>query len=192
MNETQSYEKIVKPKCQGKLLTARIGLIIAYLLFAVVGVILAILLGKGHPALFVLVALLDFCLWLLTHRLVEIEYEYAFFSGVFQLSKIMGKASRRELFEEEISKAIMIAPYNDAHRQELERHEIQKTYFAASSKSAQDIWFMLFEKESGAKALVIFDADDRALKLLRKSAPRAVSREKLTGDKYTTEDTNNA
>ena len=192
MNETQSYEKIVKPKCQGKLLIAKIGLIIAYILFAVVGVILAILLGKGHPALFILVALLDFCLWLLTHRLVEIEYEYAFISGIFQLSKIMGKASRRELFEEEISKAIMIAPYNDAHKAELKRHEIQKTYFAVSSKTAQDIWFMLFEKEGGTKSLVIFEADDRSIKILRKSAPRAVSRDRLTSEKNTTEDTYNA
>ena len=66
MNENQSYEKLIRLRTEGKLLLAKIGLIAAYVLFAIVGVLLAVLLADGHPALIVLVALLDFCLWLMT------------------------------------------------------------------------------------------------------------------------------
>lgn len=192
MNDTQSYEKIVKLKNEGKLLFARIGLILAYVLFAIVGVALVILLADGHPALIVLVALLDFCLWRLTHRLVEIEYEYSFTTGTFYLSKIMGKASRRELFQEEISRAITIAPYNGTYKQQLKGYDIAKTNNAISSKKAQDVWFILFESDGGTKSLAIIEMDERALRCLRKSAPRAVAREKLTKTEDTTEDTKNA
>ena len=192
MNNTQNYEKIITPKSEGRLFLAKILLIISYVLFAAIGLILVFLLADGHPALILLVGLLDFCLWLLTHRLVKIEYEYTFASGNFYLAKILGKASRKELFEEEISKAIMIAPYIDKYIQELERHDLKKTYKAISSKKASDVWFILFECDGGSKSLVIFEADERSLKCLRNSAPRAVSREKLTKTISATEETENA
>ena len=189
MNDTQNYEKTVKAKSEGILLLSRIALILSYVLFAAVGVILVLLYANGHPALILLVALLDLCLWLLTHRLVEIEYEYSFVSGSFYLAKIMGKASRKELFEEEITRAVSVAPYNDKYRSELNRHEIRKTYKAISSKHAQNVWFILFEGEGGTKDLIIFEADERALKCLRHSAPRAIAHEKL---ETSTEEKNNA
>lgn len=192
MNDAQSYEKIVKAKNEGKLLLKKIALITVYVMFAAIGVTLAILLADGHPALILLVALLDFCLWLLTHRFVEIEYEYTFVSGTFYLSKIMGKASRKELYEEEISKAVTIAPYNNNYKAELKRHELKNVYHAISSKNAQNVWFILFEGEGDTKDLVILEADEKMLKCLRKYAPRSLSREKLTKTINTTEDTNNA
>ena len=189
MNDTQSYEKIVKVKNEGSLLFTSIALIVSYVVFAIVGILVAILLANGHPALILLVAVLDYCLWLLTHRLVKIEYEYVFASGSFYLAKVLGKASRKELFEEEISRAVSIAPYNDKYKSELEKHEIRKIYKAISSKNAQNVWFILFECEGGTKDIVVFEADERALKCLRQSAPRAIAREKLT---TSTEEKNNA
>ena len=180
MNDTQTYEKIVKRKIEGKLLFARIALIFAYALFAVVGVALAVALADGHPALILLVAVLDFCLWLLTNKLVKIEYEYSFVSGSLYLAKILGKSMRRELFEEELSRAVAIAPYSGQYRLDLEKRDIQKVYSAISSKKAADLWFILFEREGGACTLVIFEADERSLKHLRHAVPRAVARERLT------------
>lgn len=191
MNDSLNYEKAVKRKSEGGLLITKILLIASYVIFASVGGALVFLFANGHPILLLLVALLDFCLWLLTHRLFEVEYEYAFLSGNFYLSKIMGRASRKELFEEEISKAVRVAPYNDPYRSELEKQAIEKTFFAVSSKSADNIWFILFESENG-RSLIIFEADERALKCLRHSAPRAISREKLTHTQNDREDTQNA
>ena len=192
MNDTQNYEKTVKVKTEGKLLLAKAALIIAYVLFAAIGWILVFLLADGHPALILLVALLDFCLWLLTNKRVKLEYEYAFTAGNFYLAKIMGKSSRKELFEEEISRAVLIAPYNDKYMPEIEKHDIKKTYNAISSKKASDVWFILFEGEGGQGSLVLFEADERSLKCLRQGAPRAMCREKLAISNFAMEDTDNA
>ena len=185
MNDIQSYERIIKKHTEGRLLFAKIGLISAYVLFAVIGALLAILLADGHPALLALVAALDLCLFLTTWRLVNIEYEYAFLNGSFYLSKIFGKAARKELFECEISRAVTIAPYEGQYRSEA-----QNVISAISSKKAPDVWFMLFEVESGTKTMIIFEADERSLKCLKHSNPRVVARQKLT--QSITEDNNNA
>lgn len=190
MNDTQTYEKLVKRKTEGKLLAARIALILGYILFAVGGVILAILLADGHPALILLVALLDFCLWLLTHKLVQIEYEYTFIGGSFYLAKILGRSARRELFSEELSRAATVAPYSGQYKLEVEKRNIQRCISAVSSKNAENVWFILFEKESGGATLILFEADERSLKHLRQAAPRAVAREKLTNT--STEDVKDA
>lgn len=192
MNDIQSYEKIIKRRVSDKLLFARIGLIFSYILFAVIGVLLSILIADGHPALLLLVVILDFCLFLTTWRLVNIEYEYAFTSGSFYLSKILGKSTRREIFESEISRAVTIAPYEGHYKLDAQRQEPQKIICAISSKKAADIWFMLFEGESGIKSMIIFEADERALKCLKHYNPRAIAREKLTQGQHTTEDITNA
>ena len=189
MNDTHGYEKLVRRKTEGKLLWARIALIASYVLFAVVGILLAVLLADGHPALILLVAVLDFSLWLLTYKLVNIEYEYTFVGGSFYLSKILGKSARKELFEEEISRAVTVAPYSGQYKQDVEKRNVEKIIWAVSSKKAEDVWFILFEREGGESTLIIFEADERALKHLRHGTPRAVAREKLT---KTTEENKNA
>ena len=188
MNENQSYEKLIRLRTEGKLLLAKIGLIAAYVLFAIVGVLLAVLLADGHPALIVLVALLDFCLWLMTHKLVKLEYEYTFVSGSFYLSKILGKSARRELFEEELSRAVKVAPYVGEYKEAALRQEITKTFSAISSRKAQNIWFMLFEGDGGRRTLILFEADERSLKYIRHCVPRAVAHERLTIIQENTED----
>ena len=188
MNENQSSEKLIRLRTEGKLLLAKIGLIAAYVLFAIVGVLLAVLLADGHPALIILVALLDFCLWLMTHRLVKLEYEYIFVGGSFYLSKILGKSARRELFEEEPSRAVKVAPYVGEYKAAVMRLDISKTISAISSAKAQNVWFMLFEGDGGRRTLILFEADERSLKCIRHSAPRAVAHERLTKIQENTED----
>ncbi len=192
MNDTQSYECLVKKKTEGKLLLAKIGLIACYALFAIIGVLLAVLLAKGHPALLLLVAVLDFCLWLFTWKLVNVEYEYAFISGTFYLSKIFGKATRREVFESELSRAVTVAPYSGQYKLDAEKQAPKRIISAISSKKAEDIWFILFESEGGTRTLILFEADERSLKCLRHGCPRAVTREKLSKTQTVTEENDNA
>ena len=192
MNDTQSYERLIKKKTEGKLLLAKIGLIACYTLFAIIGVLLAVLLADGHPALLLLVAVLDFCLWLFTWKLSNIEYEYAFISGTFYLSKIFGKANRREVFESELSRAVTVAPYSGQYKLDAEKQEPKRIIPAISSKKAEDVWFILFESEGGTRTLVLFEADERSLRCLRHGCPRAIAREKLTKTQPATEENDNA
>lgn len=188
MNDNQSYEKLIKPRTEGKLLLAKIALIASYILFAIIGVLLVVLLADGHPALILLVAVLDFCLWLVTHKLVKIEYEYTFISGSLYLAKILGKSMRRELFEEELSRAVQIAPYSGDNKTRLSHQKITQSFSAISSQKAENIWFMLFESEGGKKTLILFEADEHSLKYLRHAVPRAVARERLKVTQGNTED----
>ena len=192
MNDIQSYERLIKKRVEGKLLLSRIALIAGYVLFAVIGILLVILFANGHAALILLVAALDLCIFLTTWRFVNVEYEYAFVSGSFYLSKIFGKAARKELFECEISRALTVAPYKDQYKKDVERLCPDKRFTAISSNKAEDIWFILFESEGNTKTLVVFEADERSLKCLRHGAPRSIVKEKLTLTNNATEENNDA
>ena len=192
MNDIQSYERLIKKKNEGKTLLLKIAAICGYALFAVIGALLVLLLADGHPALLLLVGMLDLCIFLCTWKLVNIEYECAFISNIFCLSKIYGKSARKELFECELSEAVTVAPYSGQYKKDLESRTPDKIFSALSSKKAEDVWFILFETEGGKKTAVIFEADERSLKCLRHGCPRAVAREKLTQKQDVTEENTDA
>lgn len=187
MNNSQSYEKLIKKKVAGKVLMSKIAFVAGYILFAVVGVVLTVMLAGGSPALLVLVAALDLCFILVTWKLTQVEYEYAFVSGSFYLSKIFGKSSRKEIFDCELSRAVMAAPFSGQYKKDAERQAPQRIYNAISSDKADDVWFILFENEAEQKTMVLIEADERILKCLRQGCPRAVAREKLSVSQIKTE-----
>ncbi len=180
MNDNQSYERLIKKKNEGRLLLCRTALIAGYILFALAGILLVLFFASEYPILFALVAVLDFCIYLLTWRLTQIEYEYSIVSGNLYLAKIFGKASRKELFECELSCAVTVAPYSGQYKKDAESASPDKIYKAISSAGASDIWFILFKNETEQKTLLLFEADEHILKHLRRGCPRAVAREKLT------------
>ena len=114
-----------------------------------------------------------------TWRLTQIEYEYSIFEGTFFLSKILGKASRRDILENQLSEATKVAPYTEQYKNTIDFKRVKRTIKAISSDSAENVWFVLFEKESGENVLVLFEADEKSLRLIRRSCPRAVAREKI-------------
>ena len=179
MNDSQNYEKLIQKKTEGKLLLSKISLVILYVVFAVVCVLLIIFPGKANPLLFVLAALIEWILIKFTWRLTQIEYEYAIFDGIFVLSKILGKSSRRDIFESKLSEATKVAPYAEQYIIELNTKKVERIIKAISSENADNVWFILFEKENGDAAVILFEADEKSLKLIRRSCHRAVAREKL-------------
>jgi uncharacterized protein YqeY len=179
MNDNRTYERLIKKKTEGKTLLSKILLIIFYVAFAAVCIPLIILIGKANPLLFVLGAIAEWLLIKFTWRLTEIEYEYSVFDGIFTISKILGKSSRRDIFENALSEAAIVAPYIDEYRKKAEEKSVTRTIKAISSESAENVWFILFEKENGENALILFEADEKSLRIIRTYCPRAVAREKL-------------
>ena len=180
MNNIQGYEKLIKKKVAGKLLMSKIAFITGYVLFAVIGILLTVIFAGGNPALLVLVAALDLCFVLVTWRLTQVEYEYAFMGGSFYLSKIFGKSARKDIFDCELSRAIKAAPFSGQYKKDAEREAPDKIYRAISAKDAADVWFIMFENETEQKTMVLIEADEGVLKCLRQGCPRAVAREKLS------------
>ena len=179
MNDSQNYEKLIQKKTEGKLLITKILLSIFYALFAIVCVLLIIFLGSANPLLFILAAIIEWLIIKFSWRLTQVEYEYAIFEGIFILSKILGRSSRRDIFENKLSEATLVAPYTEEYRSNAERKNIDRKITAISSETADNIWYILFEKENGENILILFEADEKSLKLIRRSCPRAVAREKL-------------
>ena len=182
MNDIQGYEKIVRRKTEGKLLLAKIALIATYIIIGVGGSVITVLFAefKTMISLFLLIGIADYILFLLTWKLTCIEYECAFAAGSFYLSKIFGKSRRKDLFEAELSRATIIAPYNDKYAEKAEKCSPDKIFKAISTDAAENIWFIAFEEESSKRILVFFEADERSLQCLRHYAPRATVREQLT------------
>ena len=176
MND-KNYEKLVKQKTEGKILALKIALIFFYVIFAAVGFTLTILFAKANPALILLVGAIDSVIIFFSWRFTCIEYEYSILAGSLYVAKIYGKTNRKEIFEEELSRATTIAPYNEKYAPTADNAQADKVIYAISSMSAPHVWFAIFELEGAEKVTVFFEADERALKSLRNSNPRATARE---------------
>ena len=186
MNDSQNYEKLIQKKTEGKILLSKTLLIILYSVIAIVCVLLIIFLGDANPLLFVLSAVLEWLLITFSWKLTQVEYEYAIFEGVFVLSKILGKLNRKDIFENDLSEATMVAPYSDQYKKDVEAKGIDRVIKSISSENAENIWFILFERENGEKTVVLFEADEKCLKLIRRRCPRAVARVKFKECENTT------
>ena len=176
MSDIYRYEKIVKLKTEGRLLAKRIFLIIIYAFFIFVGIPKAILFLKGNvPITLTLVAITALFIFI-TWKQTIVEYEYSVISGIFYLARIRGKIRRKEVFEAELRDAIIIAPFNEEYCEKAEKCEPNDVFYAVSSRKSENAWFIIFEESGGAKTLILFEADERAISTLRHYCPRATVR----------------
>ena len=165
MNEFETYEYVIAAKKTGKARLFSGFLILAYILFAVGMLLLAVVSRLGAP----MVALTPFGLALLiflTWRYTKVEYEMSFTSGEVTVSKIYGGRSRREMVTFRLRDCTLIAPMSN--RLNVEKAELFKpdvSYDARSSEDAEDAYVVTFESEDGKKGLVCFEATQKALRI---------------------------
>ena len=178
MNGSLHYETAVKQKIEGVFLFRRAALVAIYILFG--ASILAFCLANG--VFWALFSLLPLSLWLLvfiTWRYTSIEYEYTVDAGVFTLSVIYGKRSRKKVTELSLAEAVRIAPLdNAAEAARATAWRPEKEFCAVSSFSAPAVFFILFESDGGKggekrRAILYFEADKRLLDVCRVVNPSA-------------------
>ena len=176
MNNSTTYEKIVKVKCHGKQLAKRISAIMGYVLFFSVWLSAAL----SSPSVFVPIvtagALCTMMLVFVTFKYLLLEYEYSFWYGQLTVSKIYGKKKRRTAIEAEMKALLMIAPATEEYIAKAEHFEPEKRIIAVSSEDADNIWFMVTGGEDERRVLIFFEADDRSLGLLKSANPIAFIR----------------
>ena len=97
----------------------------------------------------------------------------------FILQKSTAKKKRKELVEADLSSALLIAPNTEEHQKKAEEYAPTEIIWAAPSVSSDNVWMMLFETDSSSRLLVYVEMDEAMLRILRHSAPRVTSREKL-------------
>lgn len=175
MSELQSYEKILSRKNEGTHRWKVLGWLFLYLNWVLLGSLLLAAFGMSAPLL-LLLTLSTVFLVRLTWKYTQVEFEYALLDGVLVIDKIYGKKTRRAVFEGELKHALLIAPYTeDFLRKAKELRPLNKSIDATSSENAENVWFLLFEKdESGL--LILVEADETMLRIFRHYNARATAR----------------
>ena len=173
--EGQTYEKLIRQKATGKELIPSLVLILCYVAWIGIG-ILVLTRVKFTPALAVLFLALTVLLIVITWKYVQVEYEYAIYSGSFFVAKIYGKKKRKELLEIDLKQAKLIAPRNEEYLEKADALNPQEIFFAVSSPKSDALWMIVYPISEKANALLFFEADERSIAILRKENPRATAR----------------
>ena len=177
MNEFSTYEFVVAQKNEGKWRLARFGMIAFYVGFVLGAALTGISLNILPP-----LALVPVFTWMLvffTWRYVSVEYEYSITSGELTFSKIFGNRSRRTVLKLTLRDAIRIAPLeNEAEVKKADSYLPEREFWAVSSQSAPDVYFILFEYSAGSgkekrRAIFYFEATQKALQICRFYNPSA-------------------
>ena len=80
------------------------------------------------------------------------------------------------MLEVDLKQALLIAPYNEENIAKAERLGPEETVMALSSEDAEGIWFLVYEAEKEKRVLVFFEADEAAIRVLRRTNPHATAR----------------
>lgn len=166
MGSGSAYEYVVAEKKTRAVILKRIALIISYIFW----VILLIVVGMTIRLVAPLLAFIPLSLWVLvflTWRLTQVEYELSFFSGKLTVCKILGGRSRKMLCEVMIRQMDQILPCEEEHTARIEAYGADRTLFAASHTDASDLYAALWKDEDGKKNALYFEANEKALKILR-------------------------
>ena len=174
MNEFQTYEIITHQKAEGLWIFKRIALILLYIAYVITVFIVGFITRIILPFL-ALVPLTTAILVFFTWRYVNIDYECSMTSGILTFSKIYGSRSRKTVFETSIKSMSHIAPYETDCQKLIDRYAPSVIYDARSSSKASGQYFALFENSKGKKAIFIFEADDKCLKIFKFYNPSATN-----------------
>lgn len=176
MNNSNTYEKIVKVKCKGKHMAQRVSAIMGYILFFSLWLAAAM----SSPSVFVAIVtaggLSTLLLILITFKYLLLEYEYSFWYGQLTVSRIYGKKKRKTAVEADIKDLLMIAPATEEYIAKAEHFEPEARIVAVSSEDAENIWLTVTGGEDQRRVLIFFEADERSLGLLKSANPLAFIR----------------
>ena len=137
----------------------------AYVLFVLV--VFAIL-SSINPYF---IALVPVTLWMviwLTWRFTQVEYEYSFFSGELTVNRILGNRTRKNLAKVRIQNFSAVFAATELNQSKIEAFAAEKTIFAASEATAENLWVALWEDaESGKRQALYFEPNEKAIKILK-------------------------
>lgn len=176
MGESQTCETVVSETGKGALLRKTLW-IVGYVFLFSLFFIWSATQGLSFPIL-ILGALVTLAVYLVTGRFMTIEYEYALLGEILTVAKIYGKRQRRTFLEINVKRARLIAPRTPDYQRQAEELGPKEIYRAISRPTAERQWLLLWEdEEAEGILLLLFEADDRMLRHLRRENPRATVRQ---------------
>lgn len=176
MNNSQTYEKVVKKAFKGTHLMKTVSAVLAYALFFAIWLIIA--LNNAEKFVLVIAAgvLCTVFLVILTLKYLQLEYEYSFWYGRMSIAKIYAKRTRKAVIETDIKDLLIIAPATEQNIARAEHFEIEDRVIAVSDETAEDIWLTVTGGKDERRILIFFEADDRSLGILKSTNPHAFSK----------------
>jgi len=175
MNEFSTYEYVVAQKNKGIGKLKPILLIVFYILLAIAFLLFAVITKIGAP-LISLAPIGVAVAWYITWKYTKIEHEISVTSGVVTLSEIYGSRTRKTMVEFALKSCTAIAPLTDPTKRAFaDRYDAQLVYCALSAPDSENAYFATFENEKGKRCLVMFDANERMLKICKFYNPSATT-----------------
>lgn len=170
-SNSQTYEKVVKVSTTGKERFKRIGVVIVYSLFFAVWVFAALKNPQLLVPIIVAGILCTVMLILISWKYFNVEYEYALWYGSFEVAKIYSKKKRKTLMSADTKELMLVAPATEEYLTRAEHFELDKKIFAISSPYAEELWLLVSGGKDEPRILVVFEADERILDMLRRANP---------------------
>ncbi len=152
-------EYLVAKKADSKIIIQRVSIIlVGLILFGILGFLMfgPVKIPQIGAVALLLIGYVCKVLWSYT----KIEYEYLIVSGDMTMDIIYAGKKRRRIVEFKVPSAETILPYADAKLDGL------KVTFCASSPSDDDVYCAIYKNDNGDREALVFNADERALKML--------------------------
>lgn len=170
MDIHQNYERVIPQKS----LKRKILGICGYILSALIGVLIFLSNPNAYVAALVISAVV--ILILITKKYLSVELEYSFMGGIFTISKIFGKSSRKVITEVDLSSCISINYATEEAMARAASIKPSETVDASQKNADGDILVAIWEIDK-KRGVLLFNADERTLKILYRANAQSCSQE---------------
>ena len=120
-----------------------------------------------------LFAFVPFCLVLVIifiYKVSDVEYEYTYFNGNFDVDKIMSKEYRKHLVSVAFEEVEVVAPTGSL---EVQQYRKSKKYNYSSHKKGHKTYQMVVNHK-GKRVRIVFEPTEELLEAMKITAPRKV------------------
>ncbi len=103
----------------------------------------------------------------------DLEYEYLFVNGEFDIDMVMSKSKRKKVMSMNLREADLVAPL-DSHRMDYYNGNSRLKTLDYSSGNPEHKRFAIIMKAGGENSRIIIEPDDEMAKAIKNSAPSKV------------------
>ncbi len=103
----------------------------------------------------------------------DLEYEYLFVNGEFDIDMVMSKSKRKKVMSMNLSEADLVAPL-DSHRMDYYNGNSRLKTLDYSSGNQQHRRFAVIIKSGGENCKIIIEPDEQMARAIKNSAPSKV------------------
>ena len=135
--------------------------------------VLAVLAGLFITPIFLVVAIaLGVACYFVIPR-TDLEYEYLFVNGEFDIDMVMAKSKRKKVMSMKLSEVDLVAPL-DSHRMDYYNGNSRMKTLDYSSGNPQHKRFAVITKNGGENSKIIIEPDEQMAQAIKNSAPSKV------------------